>query len=1021
MKNIKNQLLLIAAILFGFQVNYAQCPNNNIQFGTSNAPSTVGVTTILSSCLYGGEYRLVNNMQAGSQYRFETCGDSDFDTQITVYDATTGAFIAYNDDFCGLQSSVSFTSNGNPVRVLIDRYFCTSQSSCMTLRATRLTGGAPAVDPCNSITNLTCGSVGSFSLSGSGAWNPPGPWGTPGEEKVFSFTPTLSGPHQVQVVNQGFYVDLFVKAGSCGPNGWIYIDDIFSNSTNTLNLTAGVTYYLLIDDENTAASNGAIQITCPVPVADPCNSIVDITSCGNSFNYSLPAGNGAWNPPGPWGTPGNEEVFSYTPTVSGAYPVTVTHSGGFYVDLFVKTGSCGSTGWSYVDDIFSSSTNTFNLTAGVTYYFLIDDENLNASTGSITVGCPCIPPPGGVDATVVVNGNTSYSSTTVGACNDCSLRSSNDRVVAVEITCAGTYTFSTCGGASWDTYLYLTTAPCGGSIITLNDDNCGLQSSMTASLNPGTYYVAVEAFSSFSQGAFTLNITKACDLSVSLNADVKNCGYNISCYEGNDGSITAIDNGCGSSYAWSNGASSATATDLIAGTYSVVVTDAYGCTASASATLTEPDALVVDAGDDEIVFYGYDPMSCAALNGTAAGGCGPYTSSWSDQSGGNYVTVNASDNWFGFMNVFENPADPNPCCGGGFVFNSFWGVPDLATTLNGGTNEIVLQPNFNTYNANDPFWSDGNGGGNKIMDANTLIEPAGLNGQDLTFGGTVTSHTLDLSKYTAKFFIKALDPNNGFQDVLGGSAVLDLPLSGDFSVSVDGSSLAPGLIVQCGFVINGLNANPADAAALGSVTIEGADFASLTVCPSVSTDYTLTVTDANGCTSSDDVTVCAVDVICYAGNSGNQKVEMCQIPPGNPANAHTICVSPNAVPAHLAIGCTLGACGEIDATCNSSAMNKPSNNSQKTGIEVLVTDNDVNLYPNPAINEVNLEFSTQIDETFVVEFYDILGKKLEQLPTENFIGGNRIIHNISSFERGNYIYRITIGQTQITKSVNISR
>ena len=94
---------------------------------------------------------------------------------------------------------------------------------------------------------------------------------------------------------------------------------------------------------------------------------------------------------------------------------------------------------------------------------------------------------------------------------------------------------------------------------------------------------------------------------------------------------------------------------------------------------------------------------------------------------------------------------------------------------------------------------------------------------------------------------------------------------------------------------------------------------------------------------------------------------------------------PNAVPAHLAIGCTLGACGEIDATCNSSAMNKPSNNSQKTGIEVLATDNDVNLYPNPAINEVNLEFSTQIDETFVVEFYDILGKKLEQLPTENFI------------------------------------
>jgi len=31
----------------------------------------------------------------------------------------------------------------------------------------------------------------------------------------------------------------------------------------------------------------------------------------------------------------------------------------------------------------------------------------------------------------------------------------------------------------------------------------------------------------------------------------------------------------------------------------------------------------------------------------------------------------------------------------------------------------------------------------------------------------------------------------------------------------------------------------------------------------------------------------------------NNKVLICHIPPGNPANAHTICVSPNAVPAHL--------------------------------------------------------------------------------------------------------------------------
>lgn len=42
---------------------------------------------------------------------------------------------------------------------------------------------------------------------------------------------------------------------------------------------------------------------------------------------------------------------------------------------------------------------------------------------------------------------------------------------------------------------------------------------------------------------------------------------------------------------------------------------------------------------------------------------------------------------------------------------------------------------------------------------------------------------------------------------------------------------------------------------------------------------------------------------------GNDKVDICHIPPGNPANAHTINVSVNAIPAHLAHGDTLGECG----------------------------------------------------------------------------------------------------------------
>lgn len=41
------------------------------------------------------------------------------------------------------------------------------------------------------------------------------------------------------------------------------------------------------------------------------------------------------------------------------------------------------------------------------------------------------------------------------------------------------------------------------------------------------------------------------------------------------------------------------------------------------------------------------------------------------------------------------------------------------------------------------------------------------------------------------------------------------------------------------------------------------------------------------------------------------KITICHVPPGNPANAHSITISANAWPAHQAHGDQLGACGSI--------------------------------------------------------------------------------------------------------------
>lgn len=59
-----------------------------------------------------------------------------------------------------------------------------------------------------------------------------------------------------------------------------------------------------------------------------------------------------------------------------------------------------------------------------------------------------------------------------------------------------------------------------------------------------------------------------------------------------------------------------------------------------------------------------------------------------------------------------------------------------------------------------------------------------------------------------------------------------------------------------------------------------------------------------------------VPMLLVASAAMAQKTSICHVPPGNPGNAHTISVAPNAVPAHLAHGDSMGACEcRVDADC----------------------------------------------------------------------------------------------------------
>jgi hypothetical protein len=80
---------------------------------------------------------------------------------------------------------------------------------------------------------------------------------------------------------------------------------------------------------------------------------------------------------------------------------------------------------------------------------------------------------------------------------------------------SGTYIFSTCGNASWDTFLALyqgTFNPSGGCLgnnaIAANDDACSYQSTLNVNLIAGQEYtLVVSAYSSSSFGAYTVSIS----------------------------------------------------------------------------------------------------------------------------------------------------------------------------------------------------------------------------------------------------------------------------------------------------------------------------------------------------------------------------------------------------------------------------------------------------------------------------------------------------------------------------------
>ena len=143
-------------------------------------------------------------------------------------------------------------------------------------------------------------------------------------------------------------------------------------------------------------------------------------------------------------------------------------------------------------------------------------------------------------------------------------------------------------------------------------------------LSAGTYTVTVIA----NNGAgcpktFTLTLTQSPQIIIAGTP------VNVFCFGGATGAINVNVTGGipGYTYQWADGPTTQNRSGLIAGNYTITVTDSKGCTASSTISVTQPAALNAVATGIPIDCFG--AMS-GAINVIVTGGIIPYTYLWND-------------------------------------------------------------------------------------------------------------------------------------------------------------------------------------------------------------------------------------------------------------------------------------------------------------------------------------------------------------------------------------------------------
>ena len=378
-------------------------------------------------------------------------------------------------------------------------------------------------------------------------------------------------------------------------------------------LSAG-TYTVTVTDGCSATATASVTITQPATAVSVSASVTSNVNCngGNQGAASATASGGtgtytySWSPSGGTNaTANNLTARTYTITVTDnngctatatatiTQPAVLSVSASVTANVICRGSSSGATSCTVSG---STSPYTYSWTGGSTN---TTATGLSAGTYSVTVtdshGCTSI---ASVTVTQPAALAVATSVTSEVACNGGSLGSAT--ATASGGTTAYTYSWS----PSSQTTAAATGLSAGTYTVTLKD-NCGASVSAAVTITQPNV---------LSIPAYTL--------------------ANVSCNGGKNGMV--IDSAKGGTtpytYTWMpGGVKTAADSGLTAGTYTITVKDAHGCSSTTSTVITQPNVLVTNAFSTASVLCNGENNGSAGQ--TTVGGTGPYRYSWTPAAG----------------------------------------------------------------------------------------------------------------------------------------------------------------------------------------------------------------------------------------------------------------------------------------------------------------------------------------------------------------------------------------------------